>query len=110
MAASKYLQAQGFQILDQNCRYKLHEVDLVVFDKTASEVVFVEVKTRLNDDFGEPSAAVGWKKVRSLERVALAYLREKKLGQYDFRFDVVSVTKEPFTVNHYPNITWEMVK
>ena len=110
MAASKYLQAQGFQILDQNCRFKLHEVDLVVFDVKTNEVAFVEVKSRSSCDFGEPSAAVGWKKVRSLERVALAYLREKELNQYDFRFDVVSVIKEPFSVNHYPNITWEMVK
>ncbi len=79
----------------------------MALDQDLNEVVFVEVKTRRSDEYGEPGLAVGRKKIRSMIKTATLYLKEKKLSQ-DFRFDVITVL--PGQVNHYPNVTWEMVK
>ena len=114
--ALSFLLHQKFLLLDQNCRYKLHEIDLVMMDSIDHEVVFVEVKTRHSAKFGEPTLAVNQRKLHSLIKAAEIYLQEKKLD-LDYRFDIVTVVVAAPTsgtsipdINHYRNVTWEMVK
>ncbi len=107
LKAAEYLKTHGFTVLDTNVRYGNEEVDIIAMDVQLNELVFVEVKTRKTDFFGDPSAAVGYKKMRSLEKVAALYRKEKKIWN-DFRFDIIAVL--PSSIEHYPNISWEMVK
>lgn len=101
--ARQYLLEFGYQIWDSNLRYKNHEIDLVAFDPETQEVVFVEVKTRANDVKGHASEAVNDKKLRSLQAVAVNYLRSLGVVRA-YRFDIVTVTKGE--IEHFENVTW----
>ena len=54
-------------------------------------MVFVEVKARASDRFGDPSLAVTPLKQRRLRRLAAIWLHAAELGGVDIRFDVVAV-------------------
>ena len=88
-AAEKFLRRQRYTILQRNYRCRSGEVDLVALD--GRTVVFVEVKTRTQPEFGSPFEAVDQRKQRQIQRVAQRYLTEHRLHDRDARFDVVGV-------------------
>jgi len=65
------------------------EVDIIAKEKDT--LTFIEVKTRTSTEFGPPQLAVDTAKQRQLSKVALHYLKEKRLEEVKARFDVVSV-------------------
>lgn len=87
--AKKFLQDKGFEILAQNYRSPFGEVDLVCKDK--NELVFVEVKTRRNLEFGDGAEAVDRKKQEKIMKTAFYFLKNQRLEAHPFRFDVVSI-------------------
>lgn len=87
--ACDFLQKQGCRILERNYRCRRGEVDLIVRD--GSVVVFVEVKARKSDRYGEPELTVDRRKQRKISIAALHYLSRKGLMDADARFDVVVV-------------------
>lgn len=109
-AAVAYLDRQGYAIRHRNWRRKHLEIDVVAVHD--DEVVFIEVKTRKNDNFGDPYGAVDEKKMRYLMMAADTYV---KLYQIDknIRFDIISVTgtsTQNFKIEHiqdafYPTST-----
>ena len=62
--AAAYLESKGYRILERDWRSGHRDIDIIA--RTADELVFVEVKTRRTDDFGEPYKAVNYKKQRNL--------------------------------------------
>lgn len=86
-----------------NFRVGIHEIDVVAFDHTTNELVFVEVKTRSEKFFGNPSGAVNFRKLRALRQSATIYRQQKRTFQ-NFRFDVIAVL--PGSIEHYENVTW----
>ena len=54
--AIKHLEKNNFAILEKNWRYSRAEVDIIC--KEGDVLVFVEVKTRSYDFFGDPSSFV----------------------------------------------------
>ena len=44
--ACRYLQNQGYKILERNFEARQGEIDIIALDK--SEIIFIEVKTRSN--------------------------------------------------------------
>jgi putative endonuclease len=101
--AKAFLMKKGYQILDKNSRFKNFEVDIVALDRKYSEIVFVEVKTRFNLNYGNPSLAVNKKKLSSLNKAALFYLKNNKIKN-NYRFDIISVT--PNKIEHFENVSW----
>ena len=87
--AAAYLKKKGYRIRERNYRCPLGEIDIIALD--GEEVVFVEVKSRKSDDFGEPEAAVDARKQVKLSRIALSYMNEHNLNDCNARFDVVAV-------------------
>ena len=68
------------------------EVDLIVARPgPLALVVFVEVKTRASDQFGDPSLAVTRQKQLRLRRLAATWLSSTATHGVDVRFDVVAV-------------------
>lgn len=65
------------------------EVDIIAKEKDT--LTFIEVKARTSTEFGPPQLAVDFTKQRQLSKVALHYLKEKRLEEVKARFDVVSV-------------------
>lgn len=105
--ACRYLKRHGFEILDRNYRIRGGEIDIIA--KDGEELVFVEVKTRTDQQFGMPSEAVTQAKQRHLIDTARYYIHQKQFYQTAARFDVIEVMMDKagifpkVTVNHIKN-------
>ena len=84
-----HLQQLGYRILERNYRCPFGEIDIVARDKDT--IVFVEVKSRKTEEYGDPELAVGRTKQRKMIQVALCYLAREKDSPVKARFDVVAI-------------------
>ena len=87
--AMKYLLRLGFEIVELNYRFGHGEIDIVARD--GETLVFCEVKTRYNDEFGPPEFALTPRKQQQIRKVAHGYLYEHSIENQECRFDVVTV-------------------
>jgi len=75
------------------------EIDVIAWD--GSVLVFVEVKSRANTEFGTPDEAVDQDKQTHLIRAAQAYLARTGTRWTSVRFDIVSIVfGKPPLVTH----------
>jgi putative endonuclease len=79
----------GYAILDRRYRTRFGEIDIVARDHEVT--VFVEVKTRVGDPFGDGAEAVTPWKQRRIAQMAVDYLARRRLHDRPCRFDVVAV-------------------
>ena len=86
--AVKYLMDKGYEILERNWRNRHKEIDIIA--KDGNELVVVEVKTRKNNDYGDPDFAVNKQKQRLLISAANSYIYRNNLD-LDTRFDIISI-------------------
>lgn len=86
--AVSYLTEKGYKILERNWRNRHNEIDIIAMD--GKELVIVEVKTRKNDEYGEPFMAVTRQKQRLLISAANSYIFKKGLD-VSTRFDIISI-------------------
>ena len=86
--AKKYLKRRGYRILESNYRTKAGEIDLIA--KEQGCVVFVEVKTRTNEEYGAPAEAVSFYKQKHMLKSAQYYLARHD-EECECRFDVIEV-------------------
>jgi putative endonuclease len=91
--AAAYLERAGYEILERNYRCPFGEVDIVA--REGGSLVFVEVKSRRSESFGEPELSVGREKQRKIARVSLDYLQKRSALSARARFDVVTVKMLP---------------
>ncbi len=89
-AAVRYLRQQGYRILARNCRSHWGEIDIIARD--GDWIVFVEVKTRSSHAAGHPAEAVTHRKQVQLTKLALVWLKQRKLLDHRARFDVIALT------------------
>jgi putative endonuclease len=87
--AVRYLEKQGYKIIEQNYRSNVGEIDIIAREKKT--LVFVEVKTRRSTSYGSPKWAVTPNKQRAISKAALYYLKMTGQTHADARFDVVSI-------------------
>ena len=100
--AEDYLKRKGYKILQKNYRIKGGEIDIIALDSKI--LVFVEVKARNNDLFGQPVEAITSKKLKSIILAAQVYLQKNKISG-DFRIDAIEVFLQSGDINHLQNIT-----
>lgn len=100
--ACDYLREKGYAILETNWRYGKLEADIIAYGDDI--IVFVEVKTRSNNTFGEPETFVDKAKQRAYVRLANHYITENKRTE-EARFDIIAITTDgtTTTLNHFPN-------
>jgi putative endonuclease len=91
--ALRFLKKKGYRLIQTNYSCKLGEVDIIAREKDV--IVFIEVKTRTSTLFGPPQLAVTPAKQNQLSKVALNFLKEKKLEEAKARFDVVAILLGP---------------
>ncbi len=104
LVAEKFLVSKGYSIIKKNFVFGKGEIDIIA--KDGDYLVFVEVKTRRNYDFGEPEYAITKSKQRQLKRIAEAYFYVNGIQEQLCRFDVVTVvgeTEETMKINHIIN-------
>lgn len=78
------------KILLKNWTHERDEIDIVACERDC--LVFVEVKTRSENDLHGGLAAVDARKRNAQHRAVRAYLRALKTLPKSYRFDVVEVT------------------
>lgn len=102
--ATKYLENKGFRIMERNFYCKQGEIDIIA--KQGKEIVFIEVKTRLNNNFGTPAEAINNLKKMHILKSAQYFLYKNKILNKDVRFDAIEVVLQngKFNVNHIEGI------
>lgn len=90
--AVEYITGKGCHVLEQNYTSPHGEIDIIFKDK--EYLVFCEVKTRKNADFGTGSMAVGYSKINKITQTALNYIIQHDIDDTDIRFDVIEVYED----------------
>jgi putative endonuclease len=88
-AAARFLRRLGYRILVRNYTCDLGELDIIALDRQA--IVFVEVRSTEGTDHSRPAASVDLAKQKQLSRLALFFLKRKRLMNHAARFDVLTL-------------------
>ena len=88
--AAKYLEKNGFEILERNWFFAKAEIDIIATKN--NELIIIEVKTRNSDFFGDPQDFVSSSKIKLLVKAANEYVISNDLD-IETRFDIIAVLK-----------------
>jgi putative endonuclease len=89
--AVRALIGDGYTIVERNFRCDVGELDVVARDRDGT-LVFVEIRSRRDDEHGSAIFAVGSGKRHKVARVAAAFLELRAPDYDECRFDVVAIT------------------
>ena len=89
--AARHYRLRGWQILDANARVGRYELDLVL--RRGRRIVFVEVKEKRGEGYGNPLEMVDAEKLRRVHRAARGWLAaHPDAARLDIGFEVVGVS------------------
>lgn len=102
--ATKYLEQNGYKILDRNFSCKRGEIDIIALEK--EEIVFIEIKSRTNKEYGLPREAVTKQKINHILKTAEYYLYVRKLEKLPVRIDVIEIfiRNNTIKINHLKQV------
>jgi putative endonuclease len=95
--AALFLREKGYQILEKNYRYKRSEIDIIA--RKENTLVFVEVKYRSKNSYGDPEASVDEKKEIQVLSGAENYIFDKDWNG-EIRFDIISILSDS-AIEHF---------
>ncbi len=105
--AKDFLQKKGLEFVKQNFYARGGELDLIFKDRENDEYVFVEVKTRRNEKFGDAITSITKSKLEKM-CVAIDSFFDKEGFEFapNFRIDAVilRVRDGKFFAEHIENI------
>ena len=87
--ATNYLKNIGYKIHTRNFNSYFGEIDIIALDD--NELVFVEVKTRTQNLFGQPADAVDINKKHHIYKTAEYFVLLNNLENAFIRFDVIEI-------------------
>ena len=105
--ACNFLRKKGLKILARNIKTgRFGELDIIARDKR--ELVFIEVKTKSNDQLGEPEEEFNFFKKKKFYRAIQNYLWKNPSDNW--RVDLIAINfsapgGEKFDLKHYQNIS-----
>ena len=112
--AAKFLLERGYKIIEQNYKTKYSEIDLVT--QKGKDLVFVEVRTKIGENFGTPEDTLNNKKLNKVRFNALSYASFKQ-WKGPIKIDAICIVLKPLgrsptgeatyevlRLNHYENI------
>ena len=89
--ACEFLVKKNFSVLKQNWRSgKYGEIDIVAFDNSTSDLVFIEVKSRATS-LDDAKELITKKKQQQLYKLAKSYLYLHSTEDQACRFDVIAI-------------------
>ena len=103
--AISFLEKQGFKIIEKNWRFsRMGEIDIIAEDKNT--LVFIEVKARSSNLFGDPLESVDEKKFNKIQKLAEIYLSQITNDNYDgCRFDLIGILlKEKPEITYFKGV------
>ncbi len=107
--AKAHLLENGYLLLETNWRHKKYELDIIA--KINQTIVFIEVKTRKNNTFGEPELSVTQKKQQFLIAAAQHYVITNNIEE-EFRFDIIAITNnsQSKSIQHLESAFYPSIK
>lgn len=87
--ALKFLKKRGYHIRETNFRCHEGEIDIIAQQKDC--LVFIEVRTKSNLDFGTPEESITQSKKEKLISLALTYISNHQSIPSSWRIDVIAV-------------------
>ena len=102
--AQRYLKKKGYRHLASNYTTRQGEIDLVM--QAGDTLVFVEVKTRTDEDYVPPEHVVNYGKRKRIAAAIRHFLHAQNVYDHPCRFDIVAViitgTNKPI-IRHQEN-------
>ncbi len=97
-----YLNSKGYSILERNYKNKIGEIDIIA--KDGDILVFIEVKSRTSISYGYAFEAVDLRKQRKIVNCSMLYVKYKKYGNLQLRYDIIEVYfQKDIKINHLIN-------
>lgn len=100
--AANYLQKNGYEILDLNYYngrgYHIGEIDIIGKEKETGQLVFFEVKTRVQTDKNKevlPEENVTNAKLKKIFKAINYYLQKESLQESFWRLDLIAIVLKP---------------
>jgi putative endonuclease len=97
--AVEFLKNKGYKILETNFKNTFGEIDIIA--RLKKQLVFIEVKTKSNLNYGFPQEEVNRAKQTKIKKGALEYLKLTRTELDNIRFDVIEICDE--IINHIEN-------
>lgn len=104
--AKQFLESSGYEICDENWVFGKAEIDLIAYRE--SQLIFIEVKSRSGNGFGEPEDFVDSKKQKLMQAAAEEYIHLMTF-QGEIRFDIISILFKKdgsHTLKHLEDAFW----
>lgn len=106
--AQKFLISKGYRILGTNFKVRGGEVDIIA--RKGKWLIFVEVKTRTNQNFGYPEESFDFRKRQRFQKAVFRYLSENR-HYGSWRVDLISLEIDKITkkakLRHYQAVELE---
>lgn len=87
--AKRYLEKNGYKIIERNVRYPVGEIDLIGIEDRV--LCFIEVRSKSSTEWGSPQDSITSAKQQRIIKAARWYLQSRKIGYSEMRFDVVAI-------------------
>lgn len=110
LIAVRHLTSKGYQLLHRNFRAKQYgEVDIIALHPDKKTLVFVEVKTRVGNVYGNPEDAINSHKLRELKKMVDYYFNLHPNLRLSPQIDVLAISlrrdNSVESLKHLENIT-----
>ena len=106
--AKEYLIKHGYKIIASNVQASHKEIDIIA--KSKDILIFVEVKTRTSNKYGEADESMNSRKTKNLRYAIKKYLHNcgDEISYRDARADLIAVdidkNKKIAKIKHYKDI------
>jgi putative endonuclease len=104
--AKAFLEKGGYEILEENWTHKKSEIDLIAYKE--GKIIFVEVKTRSSNSYGDPEDFVIIPKQQQMTYGADEYIYLMS-HKGEVRFDVIAILFDAsgkHVLNHIEDAFW----
>lgn len=89
--ACDFLYKHRYVILFRNFHTRFGEVDLIAYDTFHDQLVFIEVKTRVNNEQIAPEDAYDKYKFQKVKKAAFEYMKRINKQDDNYRFDSIAI-------------------
>jgi putative endonuclease len=102
--AVTYLKKKKYKIVQRGYRHGKGEIDIIAVHRHI--LVFIEVKTRRDTNYGNPEEQVSIKKQKQIKKTAAGFLRQNDYRGFPCRFDVLAMIfheENDWKIHHFQN-------
>jgi putative endonuclease len=103
--AHDYLVGRGYKVIERNFRTEFGEIDLIT--ERDGVTVFVEVKTRSGEQYGNPEEAITPEKTLHMVESAQAFIQNSSGLIKEWRIDVIAIrrgsSEQSPEITHFEN-------